>query len=109
MKLKSSRYGDRQIVELLLQYTQSVREARQIDNQIKAPRGMLNLIRHTDLVNLRRMVFEMHHAVERDCRTFGMGKRTGFAGPKSVTAVEVHARILFFAFADVGREMKCAR
>jgi len=40
-------------------------------------------------VNLGGMIFEMHHAVERNGSTFGMGKRTGLTWPKGMTAVEV--------------------
>ena len=35
------------------------------------------------------MILKIHHTVRRDCRTFGVGERAGFAGPKRVTAVEV--------------------
>ena len=35
--------------------------------------------------------------VKRDCRTFGMRERTGFAGPKRVTAVEVPLQRIFTA------------
>ncbi len=86
---KSSRYRDKQVVEQLLLYTQSIREARKINNQPKTQRGMLNSVRHVDSVNGRRMILKMHHTVKRDCCTFGMRERTGFAGPKRVTAIEV--------------------
>lgn len=58
---------------------------------------MLNLIRHVDPVNRRRMVLRMHHAVKRDCGTFRMGGRTGFVGLKRVTAVEVPLQRIFTA------------
>jgi len=40
-------------------------------------------------MNHRRMILKMHHAVERNHSTFGMGKRTGLAWPKDMTAVEM--------------------
>ena len=58
---------------------------------------MLNLVRHVDSVNGRRMILKMHHTVKRDCRTFRVGERTGFAGPKRVTAVEVPLQRIFMA------------
>ena len=86
---KSSKYRDKQVVEQLLLYIQAIREARNINNQPKTHRDKLNSVRHVDSVNGRRMVLKLHHAIKRDCRTFGMRERTGFAGPKRVTAVEV--------------------
>ena len=59
------------------------------------PYIMLDSVRHVDSVNGRRMILKMHHTVKRDCRTFGMGERTGFAGPKRVTAVEVPLQRIF--------------
>ena len=70
-------------------YTQEICEARKINNQPKTHQDMLNSVRHVDSVNGRRMILKMHHTVKRDCRTFGIGERTGFAGPKRVTAVEM--------------------
>jgi len=35
------------------------------------------------------MILEMHHAVERNGSTFGMGKRTELTWSKGMTAVEV--------------------
>ena len=58
---------------------------------------MLNSVRHVDSVNDYRMIFKMHYSVKRDCRTFGMRERTGFAGPKRVTAVEVPLQRIFTA------------
>jgi len=64
---------------------------------ISGPGEMLNLIRHVDPVNRRRMILRMHHAVKRDCGTFRMRERTGFAGLKRVTAVEVPLQRIFTA------------
>lgn len=55
---------------------------------------MLNLIKH---VNRRHMILRIHHAVKRDCGTFRMRERTGFAGLKRVTAVEVPLQRIFAA------------
>ena len=55
---------------------------------------MLNFIRQVDSVNGRRMILKMRHTVKR---TFGMRERTGFAGPKRVTAVEVSLLRIFTA------------
>ena len=74
-----------------------MRETRTINNQPKAPQGMLNSVRHVDSVNGFRMIFKMHHTVKRDCRIFGMRERTGFAGSKRMTAVEVPLQRIFTA------------
>ena len=58
---------------------------------------MLNFIQQVDSVNGRRMILKMRHTVKRNCRTFGMRERTGFAGPKRVTAVEVSLQRIFTA------------
>lgn len=92
---KLSKYGDEQVVEQLLLYTQAIRKARKINNQPKIHRGMLNSVRHVDSVNGRRMILKMHHIVKRDCRIFGMGERIGFARSKRVTAVEVSLQRIF--------------
>ena len=92
---KLSKYGDKQVVEQLLLYTQAIREARKINNQPKTHRGMLNSVRHVDSVNGRRMILKMHHTVKRDCRTFGMRERIELGGPKRVTAVEVPLQRIF--------------
>lgn len=58
---------------------------------------MLNLIRHIDPINRRRMILRIHHAINRDYGTFRIGERTGFAGLKRVTAVEVPLQRIFTA------------
>ena len=58
---------------------------------------MPDLVRHIDSVNDRRMILKMHHTVKRDYRTFRIGERAGFAGPKRVTAVEVPLQQIFTA------------
>ena len=58
---------------------------------------MLNLIRHIDSVNGRRIILKMHHTIKRDYRIFRVRERTGFAGPKRVTTVEVPLQRIFMA------------
>ena len=50
---------------------------------------MLNLVRHVDSVNDRRIILKIYHTVKRDCRIFEIRKKIEFARPKRVTAVEV--------------------
>ena len=73
----------------------SVREARQINNQPKTLRGMLNLVRYVDSVNDRRMILKMHHTIKRDCRIFRIRKRIEFAGPKRVTSIKISLQRIF--------------
>ena len=56
---------------------------------------MLNSVRHVDSVNGCRMVFKIYYTVKRECRIFGIRERTGFVGPKSMTAVEVPLQRIF--------------
>lgn len=48
-----------------------------------------NLVRYIDSVNGRRIIFKMYHAIKRDCYTFEIRERIGFAGSKRVITVEV--------------------
>ena len=57
--------------------------------QSVTPVRPLDLFRHEHPVNPRSVVFKMHHVVELDCGTFGLGKWTGSTGLEGVTAVEM--------------------
>lgn len=58
---------------------------------------MPNLTRHVDPVNARGMTLKLRYTSKRGGRTLGMRKRTGCAGPKRATAVEVPLRRIFTA------------
>ena len=86
---KLSKYRDKQVVEQLLLYTQTIYEIRKINNQSRTHRDMLDSIRYVDFVNDHRIILKMHHTVKRNYRIFEMRERIGFAKPKRVTTVEV--------------------
>ena len=74
----------------MFQLSHIANKANPSDDSSKSPwRSKLYLLRHIDTVNLGRMILEMHQAVECNYSTFGIGKRTGLARPKDVTAVEM--------------------
>lgn len=79
----------------MLLYTQSIREIKKINNQLKTQRNILNSVKYVDSVNGRRIIFKIYHIVKRDCRIFGIKEKTGFAGPKRMTAVEIPLQKIF--------------
>ena len=57
----------------------------------------LIFLRHTDAMNSRRVILEMHYSVERDVSTSSVGKWTEFAGLEGMVASKVPPQRVFAA------------